>query len=95
MDDTEDDTAATLNSISSSTDSGDRSLSAEIQAGTSLEQKMEYSKVNNLHFAALQTQNQTGLKVSLRIIISELKVFERSHSFNDTMDQPSLKQFKS
>ena len=72
MDDTEDDTAATLNTISSSTDSGDRSLSAEIQAGTSFDQELEDSEVNNLHFAALQTQNQTGLKVSLRITIPGL-----------------------
>ena len=73
MDDTEDDTAATLNTISSWTDSGDRSSSAEVQAGTSFDQELEDSEVNDLQFAALQTQNQTGLKVSSRIIIPGLK----------------------
>ena len=70
-----DDTAAPVNTISRLTNSSDKSSSAEVQAGTSFDQELEDSEVNDLKFAALQTQNQTGLKVSLRIIISELKVF--------------------
>ena len=72
MDETDDDTAATLNTISSSTDSGDKSSSTEVQAGTSFDQELEDSEVNDLQFEARQTQNQTGLKVSSRIIISWL-----------------------
>ena len=70
MDDTEDDTAATFNTISSSTDSGDKSSSAEVQAGISLDQETEDSEDNDLRFDAPEKQNQTGLKVSLRITTS-------------------------